>query len=201
MKKYFASLFLVLTLHAWCAVTALAQNPIDTNKLGLLRTDFDHNAVLPLGGSRSTAIAALGNPTTITSEYSELDDKNLDVWHYGGATLYFRDDALIAYNLDDATLGVGQSFSTAFKIGDLIPSRQIRVPDTSGGTRNGTYTYKTIYSFSGYSLSETPGKTRNRNYNFLAQAYLSTNSSATDGFSEVLFLTSGKISNIYTRQE
>ena len=201
MKKYFAFLFLTLTLHAWCAVTALAQTPIETNKLGLLRTDFDHNAVLPLGGSRSAATAALGNPTSVTSEYSEVDDKNLDVWHYGGATLYFRDNALIAYNLDDATLGVGQSFSTAFKIGDLISSRQIRVPDTSGGTRNGTYVYSTIYSFGDYSLLETPGKTRSRSYNFLGQAYLSTNSSATDGFSEVLFLTNGKIINIYTRQE
>ena len=200
MKKPLAALFLVLTLHTWCAAAAHAQAATtDYTQLGLMRANYDHSAVLHLGDTRDAATAALGPPTAVTNQYAEVNDKNIVVWSYNTNVLYFIDDALVSYDIHDATLAVGQSYSTAFKVGDPMPSREIRVPDTSSGVK-GAYTTKTVYSFRTFELTQHPGTSRNLGYASRGFAYLSSNADALDAFSEVLFNSNRKISNIYVSE-
>lgn len=186
-------------LRTWCAVAAHAQTTIDYTQVGLMRADYDHNAVLHLGDTRDAATAALGAPTAVTTQYSEVNGKDMVVWSYNTDVLYFIDDALVSYDVHDAALAVGQSYSTAFKVGDLMPSRDIRVPDTSSGVK-GAYTTKTVYSFGSFDLTQRPGKSRNLGYAFIGFANLSSNADALDAFSEVLFNSNRKIFNIYVAE-
>ena len=198
MKNILSFLLIALVLQAFSGLTAQGQN-LDYTQVGLMKADYDHRASLYLSGSRSMATAALGSPTAVTSEFSEVDDKNIEVWQYNACKLYFVDDALTSYELKDATLAVGQSYATAYKVGSPMPSRQVRVPDTDGGVRGG-YHYEDVYSFPGHTLNNRPGKSRNLNYTFLASAYLQSGSTPVDGFSEVLFNSFRNITNIYVRQ-
>jgi len=198
MKNILAFLFFTLVLQVYTGLTAQAQN-IDYTRAGLMKADYDHRALLYLSGSRSMATAALGSPTSVTTEFSEVDDKNIEVWQYNACKLYFVADALVAYELSDATLAMGLSYSNSLKVGSPMPTRQIRVPDTEGGVRGG-YHYEEVESLPGYSLSARAGKTRNFNYAVMGSAYLQSGTTPVDGFSEILFNSARTIFNIYVRQ-
>jgi hypothetical protein len=198
MKNILSFFFFTLVLQVYAGLTAQAQN-LDYTRVGLMKADYDHRALVYLSGSRSMATAALGAPTSVTTEFSELDDKNTEVWQYNASKLYFVDDVLVAYELRDATLAMGQSYSTSLTVGSPMPTRQIRVPDTDGGVRGG-YHYEEVESLPGYALSARTGKSRNLTYAVMGLAYLQSGTTSVDGFSEVLFNSSRRVLNIYVKQ-
>jgi hypothetical protein len=85
-----------------------AQGKIDASSIAVMKKN-DLSKGLLLGDPTSKAILILGNPTAISTEVDEMDEKQMTLYKYGSnAVFYFIDDKLSFFNFEIAapfTLG------------------------------------------------------------------------------------------------
>lgn len=82
---------------------AVAQTKVDVNSIAVMKYN-DHTKGLLLGDPIQKAIALFGNPVSISTELSEMDQKQMTLYKYGTHTiLYFIDGVLDAFTFDIGT--------------------------------------------------------------------------------------------------
>ena len=191
MKKILLSLFAVLI---FCIGAAKAQT-VEYSRVNLMRTDYDNGLKVKLGDGKSLIYAALGSPNSVVQEYSEMDEKNIEVLIYNSNKIYVIDGVLDSYDLNDPSLGVGATYSSLFKVGDLLRTVAIPIQSAYNGHRGIVYATNSFYP---YSLDRTVGTSRNIVYWVSGLVFLTKNGVPLDASSEVLFDISNKIINIHS---
>ena len=194
MKKSLAiSLLLVLQL-SWLGASA----QVHYKKFGLMKAGNDTGSQLNLGESVDRMVAVLGPYTRTSSFYGELADATFTLYHYNNCQLYFLNNEMVRYELKDGTLVVGEDYDSAFRVGNLIGQRKVRVP---GPTRDAPPEEKWVDEFYDYKLDEKPGTARNMAYRLNSTSLLKDNTNTFEGYFQVLFNQDKKIFNICLESE
>jgi len=193
MKNQMRKLLAVICLLAGCSLATHAQTPVDITNFGIMRGDVDTNSRAYLGFNKGTTVRVLGNPTSTSSQYSDMYDQAVDVWTYSGNKLYFVNDKLTHVVIVNNALAVGVSYSTAFRVGDKATVKIERVPFPMHPNQFITTTTKSFYT---YSLNKTPGTSTGIPYSMSSLSYLKDGNGNLDETIEVLFDSSDRITNI-----
>jgi hypothetical protein len=175
MKTLFPKFFLFLLSNLFALSICRAQAIVDYAQVGLMKADYNHRAVLYIGNSQKAAIAILGPPSSRSTEYSEMDNTNFDVFNYGSSKLYFSSDALVTYDISTPTIAVGKNYASSFRVG------------------NNRGTGSTFY---GLAVKTTPDTSGNFNYSSIALAGLKSGGTGLDNSIRVLFDANGNVYNI-----
>lgn len=191
--KSIITFFLLVTFQLSFLTSMYAQS-IHYRKLGLMKSNGSTTTYIYLGASTNQVSNALGQPTRTDSYHAQLQDKTATNWHYNNCTLTFIDNQLIRYDLNDATLAVGENFSTLFKVGSRVGQRQIRVP---GPTKDAPWEVGYEDYFYGYELTVESGRTRNKQYAMISGSGLRDDNGTFEGYFETLFNSSKIITNIH----
>lgn len=122
MKKYLH----IFIFFAFCLSMQnglLAQNTcrVPINALGLIRTNAALTPNVTIGDERSKAITALGNPDELIIKYLESIDKNAEIMLYGNNKLYFVDNRLFGYDLNEPGISLGADAIPPIQIGSEAP--------------------------------------------------------------------------------
>ena len=97
MKFNFIMIILVLILTLQKR-NVVAQGKVDVSSIVVMKTN-DYSRGLSLGDPISKATEIFGNPTSISTELSEMTGKQMTLYKYGTyVVLYFLDDKFYRFN-------------------------------------------------------------------------------------------------------
>lgn len=144
------------------------------------------SAGLQIGESTSKAIRVLGQPTSVTDYYFEMEDSNGKLYNYSGNELYFLNEKLAGYILKNNSVVFGTVNGKTYKIGDKIAVVTKQVPIGPGNPpRHQTITTKSFYEF---PLTFQSNRSRNISYEAISSGWLKNNRNMTlDNSWELLF--------------
>lgn len=99
----------------------------------------------PAGGydmkqNPSSLVSVLGNPLSITREYSELDDVNLTVYKYDGATFYFSNNIIVSFTIykrDNFYFTTCRVCNTFLRVGDTVSQLKASFPKSYAASKDG----------------------------------------------------------------
>lgn len=139
----------------------IAQTKVEANSIAIMKYN-DHTQGLLLGDPIVKANSIFGNPTSTSTEYNEMEEKQMTLYKYGTNTiLYFMDGVLLGFELaistpftvgkiNGPTLTTSSSSITASLGWSLEVTKQnminIQTPEPGGG---GGDPYQTEYFLSG----------------------------------------------------
>ncbi|WP_342089096.1 hypothetical protein [Dyadobacter sp. OTU695] len=183
------SIIIAILFAIVLSVTSNAQM-IDINRAALMKSTNTSIGLLH-GESPTKCIQVLGQPASITDQFSEVDDATMKVYKYGNNRIWFLDNKMIAYEILDNTIRVGAVNGQTFKIGDPMTVTIIKVPidpRQPGRTRD-----ETRYSFLDFRMSIGSGTTDGKAFRALSVAQLKNGATNTDGRLELLFNASNQL--------
>jgi hypothetical protein len=108
MKTKYLIITFILTLSFSNSI--FAQN-VDYTKVGLMKNG-NTSQLLYLGDPIAKTTTVLGAPTSITTQYFEMQDATATIYSYNACKLYFINGVLNTYNLADASITAGVNYYT-----------------------------------------------------------------------------------------
>ncbi|WP_339699741.1 hypothetical protein [uncultured Roseivirga sp.] len=126
MKKY-----LVLLVVLFFCNVALTQETI-------LLKEFKINGHISRGDSKSQVLSKLGVPTKETNDFNEMDETNVLILHYGDSKLYFENNMLSSFEIEDTSLHVSY-LGNQIKVGQGISSVSNIFPQSYSKRNEGSH--------------------------------------------------------------
>ena len=162
----------------------------DVNRAALMKST---NTAIGLlwGESPTKCIQVLGQPASISDQFSEIDNATMKLYKYGNNTIIFLNNRLIGYEILDNTIKVGKVNGQTFKVGDAMTVKTVQVPidpRQPGRTRT-----ENRYTFLDFPMSIGAGTTDGKNFKSLSVVQLKSGAINTDGRLELLFNSSNQL--------
>jgi hypothetical protein len=191
MRKKNLFLVYAIGIFAFSVTSIFAQTRIPTSSLLLMKAG-DVTQGVKLGESIGKAVQILGQPTSISDEYWEIDSVLVKIYNYKGNFLYFTNDVLSGFELKDSSIQVGSIGGITFKVKDRITIK-IKKTNRRPGLSPIIKRKKTFFDF---SLVERDGKSRGIEYSAISVNYLSDAAANLDSRLELLFNSNDQLINI-----
>lgn len=104
MKLFILSILLSSSLHCVSQERAIKEA-------------FKINNTISLGKTKADVVSQLGLPTRTSNYYNEMQDVHEELLHYGGSTLFIREDYLVSFQIKDSSLDL-YYINTQISIGE-----------------------------------------------------------------------------------